>query len=65
MPSTRLSMRQACAFMENAFLELLDILAWQEGAAPPPTARAHGTTGACGAHRSGISPDRGQGPSSA
>ncbi|MDT8872318.1 hypothetical protein RAA17_16770 [Komagataeibacter rhaeticus] len=31
MASPRLSLRHARLFMENAFLDLLDILAWQEG----------------------------------
>ena len=34
MTAPRLSLRHACLFMENAFLDLLDILAWQEGTAP-------------------------------
>ncbi|WP_182357109.1 hypothetical protein [Komagataeibacter europaeus] len=63
MPSHRLSMRHACVFMENAFLELLDILAWQEGVAPPPSAGPHGLAGPCGASRGMVSPDRGREPS--
>ncbi|GCE82711.1 hypothetical protein [Komagataeibacter diospyri] len=63
MPSPRLSMRHACMFMENAFLELLDILAWQEGMAPPPSACPRGLAGPCGAGREMVSPDRGQGRS--
>ncbi|AHI25588.1 hypothetical protein [Komagataeibacter swingsii] len=60
MPSPRLSMRHACMFVENAFLELLDILAWQEGAAPPPSTRPHGQAGPRGASRKMVSPDRGR-----
>lgn len=53
-------MRHACMFVENAFLELLDILAWQEGAAPPPSTRPHGQAGPRGASRKMVSPDRGR-----
>ncbi|ATU72625.1 hypothetical protein CFR78_08115 [Komagataeibacter rhaeticus] len=34
MATPRLSLRHARLFMENAFLDLLDILAWQEGTTP-------------------------------
>ncbi|WP_193732017.1 hypothetical protein [Komagataeibacter sp. FXV3] len=63
MPSHRLSMRHACMFMENAFLELLDILAWQEGMAPTPSACPHGLAEPLGASREMVSPDRGREPS--
>ncbi|MGY6769500.1 hypothetical protein [Komagataeibacter sp. NFXK3] len=52
------SIRQARRFMENAFLDLLDILAWQEGA-PPAT----GPDRPAGPHGGGITPDREQGRS--
>ncbi|CAM2730783.1 hypothetical protein [Komagataeibacter xylinus] len=52
------SIRQARRFMENAFLDLLDILAWQEGA-PPATGHEQPVD----PHRGGIIPDRGQGRS--
>ncbi|MCE2563817.1 hypothetical protein [Komagataeibacter sp. FNDCF1] len=32
------SLHRACLFMESAFLDLLDILAWQEGITPVPAA---------------------------
>ncbi|WP_217417161.1 hypothetical protein [Komagataeibacter melomenusus] len=52
------SIRQARRFMENAFLDLLDILAWQEGA-PPATGHDRPATPQPG----GVTPDRGQGRS--
>ncbi|WP_308719288.1 hypothetical protein [Komagataeibacter xylinus] len=52
------SIRRARRFMENAFLDLLDILAWQEGA-PPATSHEQPVDPHCG----GIIPDRGQGRS--
>lgn len=41
MAMPRLSLRCARQFMENAFLDLLDILAWQEGVAPDATILHH------------------------
>ncbi|GBR19608.1 hypothetical protein AA0616_1582 [Komagataeibacter nataicola NRIC 0616] len=52
------SIRQARRFMENAFLDLLDILAWQEGA-PPATGHERPVD----PHGSEIIPDQGQGRS--
>ncbi|WP_159262795.1 hypothetical protein [Komagataeibacter xylinus] len=52
------SIRRARRFMENAFLDLLDILAWQEGA-PPATGHDRPVDPQGG----GITPDRGQGRS--